>query len=69
MGPGERGKQMGNATTTAAVEKRRPRQTGRAGQGDRESQDIHPELARLLEGRWEEREEPFQGFDSPEGKF
>ncbi len=60
---------MGNAATTAPIREWRPRQTGRAGRGDRESQDIDPELARLLEGRWEKREEPFQGFGSPQGKF
>ena len=60
---------MENATTTAPIRERRPRQTGRAGRGDLEPQDIDPELARLLEGRWKKREEPFQGFDSPQGKF
>ena len=60
---------MANATTTAPVKERRARQRGGAGRGDRESQDIHPEMARVLEGRWEKREEPFRGFDSPKGKF
>lgn len=32
--------------------------------------DIAHEVARLLENRrWEKREEPFQGFDSPPGRF
>ena len=32
--------------------------------------DIAYEVARLLENRrWDKREEPFQGFDSPPGKF
>jgi hypothetical protein len=32
--------------------------------------DIADEVARLLENRrWEKREEPFHGFDSPPGKF
>ncbi len=32
--------------------------------------DIAYEVARLLENRrWEKREEPFHGFDSPPGKF
>ena len=39
------------------------------GQTDWEPPD-DPEMARILEcKRWEEREEPFQGFGSPRGKF
>jgi len=36
----------------------------------RESVDVSSEMSRLLESRrWDVREGPFRGFDSPPGRF
>lgn len=61
---------MADAAKSASVKERRQTYSAPAAGMEQQAADIDPELARVLEGkRWEKREEPFQGFGSPEGKF
>ena len=70
IAPGERGRQMENTREAAPAGERRQTSTGRTSQAGWEPLDTHCEVATVLRSkRWEEREEPFQGFNSPPGKF
>jgi hypothetical protein len=65
-----KGKQMENTGNLEPAAVRQQVSTGVAEQTRREPGDTDCDVSRILRAkRWEQREGPFQGFDSPEGKF
>jgi len=61
---------MEDAKDTESTRDRRQTPRGRADKTRWESPDTSCEVATvLLSKRWERRDRPFQGFDSPPGKF
>jgi hypothetical protein len=61
---------MENACRAESTAVRQQDSTDLPAQTGWESTDINCEVATVLRSkRWEQREGPFQGFDSPPGKF
>ncbi len=66
----ERGRQMEDANRTEPVRVAQQSQTDLGDQTAVEAEASHAELVTVLRvRRWDVRDGPFQGFDSPEGKF
>ena len=69
-GSRRKGRQMENTDRTEPAAVRQQASTDLPEQTDGESIDINCEVATILRSkRWERRQGPFQGFDSPPGKF
>ena len=65
-----KGRQMENTSRTEPAAVRQEASAGLPEQTRWESRDIDCDVSTALRSkRWEQREGPFQGFDSPEGKF